>query len=329
MTREGVAYSHADTTGPVRYIQNWPGRRGANEDKVPTTLVYDGERLSSWGFLCETRDEQYGDGKKLREWFKTLLNLERLEEYQEEDPEHAPQSMAEVRAWVTDYMVKLYQQIERTLKPKLANDNWEEARIEFLFSVPSTWKPYPTIEDFKEIIERSGFRKGKNHSIVVGLTEAEAAAVYTSRDRGMKFKEGDVLLICDAGGGTTDISLLQVVATAGQALTLKQLDVVFGANIGSSAIDAAFYTFAFNLLKAANATLELPAPPEELAWQMSKSRDFQNMKCEFGAPDTDFPTISIPVPRLGKEYVNSAVGISDGKLKIARYEWHNQLEPSA
>ena len=306
----------ADLSAPVRYIQRWPGRRGANENKVPTVLVYEGSRLSSWGFSCEDASEQNTPGKTTKEWFKTLMSPEHLQQVQREDPENAPRSREEVKRWFGDFMTRLYEQIESQLRPLLPTSTWEDARVEFIFSVPTTWKPYPTIEDFKAIIERSGYGRERNHSVVIGLTEAEAAAVYTSKDMATKFRHGDVLLVCDAGGGTTDLSLLKVVATHGDALALTQLDVVQGADVGSAAIDAEFEKFVTSILEHANHFQRLPRPAAEYAWEMAKSRQFQNLKCEFGAPGAKFPTFSIEIPKLGLDYVNRSLGIGDGKLRF-------------
>lgn len=59
---------------------------------------------------------------------------------------------------------------------------WEDARIEFIFSVPTTWKPHPTVERFRSITARAGFGRYPNHKSTIGLTEAEAAAVHMSRE---------------------------------------------------------------------------------------------------------------------------------------------------
>lgn len=80
-----------------------------------------------------------------------------------------------------DYFQALYQCIEARLKGELAS-RWEDAKIEFIFSVPTTWKPNPTVERFRSIIKRAGFGRSPNHAAVIGLTEAEAAAVHTARN---------------------------------------------------------------------------------------------------------------------------------------------------
>jgi hypothetical protein len=79
-----------------------------------------------------------------------------------------------------DFFKPLYQTIQQKLQGELAN-RWEDASIEFIFSVPTTWKPVPTVERFRSIIDRAGFGRHPNHRADIGLTEAEAAAVHTAR----------------------------------------------------------------------------------------------------------------------------------------------------
>jgi hypothetical protein len=97
---------------------------------------------------------------------------------------------------------------------------WEDARVEFIFSVPTTWKVNPTVERFRKIISMAGFGRHPTHTAVIGLTEAEAAAVHTAKDTPAIFRvsdrrardkfitdttrqENEILLVCDVGGGTT------------------------------------------------------------------------------------------------------------------------------
>lgn len=79
-----------------------------------------------------------------------------------------------------DYFQLLYRSIEACLRGEVAS-RWEDAKIGFIFSVPTTWKP-PTVERFRSITERAGFGSASDHKVVIGLTEAEAAAVHTARN---------------------------------------------------------------------------------------------------------------------------------------------------
>lgn len=167
----------------VKWIQKWPGRAQANENKVPTMLVYPSNqnqpKPSSWGFLSETAIGQHTDDKDVRDWFKTFLNPVSLEQQQKKSPDDAPKSMEEVEKWYEDYLRLLYHHVENKLSPELPRMSWDGARVEFIFSVPSTWKPM-TVEKFRSIASRAGFGKASDHLLAIGLTEAEAAAVHVS-----------------------------------------------------------------------------------------------------------------------------------------------------
>jgi hypothetical protein len=305
----------------VRWVQKWPGRYQANENKVPTVVVYPtGSREpSSWGFLSETIAETTAEDKEYKEWFKICLDPEKLRIRQREDPEGAPASLQEVERWYGDYLRKMYEYLSMKLGTELSGVGWEEARIEFIFSVPTTWAPIPTVENFKRIARESGFGIHHGHSLTIGLTEAEAAAVHVSIEAPGIFRENDVLLVCDAGGGTTDLSVLRVTNTVSQAINLQQLDVVFGETIGSAAIDYEFEQLVTQRLTLAHATNPFPIDPGDAAWEMMKSRDFQSIKCEFGAAD-DTPLFSIGIPRVPHGYNNSDpdVRIRNGEMTFER-----------
>lgn len=151
---------------------------------MPTILSYPiGEaEPSSWGFLAEASSEQNKD-HDIKEWFKTYLDPKRLEQKQIQSPEDAPRSLRDVEDWYEAYLRRLYRHIELKLEPELrAGIRWNDAKIEFLLSVPTTWDPHPAVENFKHIAERAGFGKHPNHCVKIWLTEAEAAAVHISSE---------------------------------------------------------------------------------------------------------------------------------------------------
>jgi hypothetical protein len=275
---------------------------------------------TSWGFLSESAAETSAEDKDYKEWFKTSLDPSKLAQKQAEDPESAPSSLQEVEKWYEDYLRKMYEYLAFKLGSELAPGiEWETAKIEFIFSVPTTWPVIPVVENFKRIVHRSGFGVHASHSVSIGLTEAEAAAVHVSTEAPGIFRERDILLVCDAGGGTTDLSVLRVTNTVNQSISLQQLDVVFGETIGSAAIDYEFEKLVARRLNAAHAISPLPILPEDAAWEMMKSRDFQAVKCEYGSPD-DTPLFSIGIPRAPHTYTNldPEVRIKGGEMTFER-----------
>ncbi|KAK3202688.1 hypothetical protein GRF29_154g387368, partial [Pseudopithomyces chartarum] len=324
-TCTGVAYCNVATgTDIVRHIQKWPGRLQANEDKVPTILVYPNgsNSPSHWGFQAETAQDQSGIEDETREWFKIWLDEDLAQQARRtaKDPSKIP-SLQEVEKWYCDYFQLLYRSIEARLRGEVAS-RWEDANIEFIFSVPTTWKPNPTVERFRKLAERAGFGKSPSHSVVIGLTEAEAAAVHTARNTPAMFKENDILFVCDVGGGTTDLSVFRVKnASSGGNLSLEQVDVVFGANIGSTKLDDLFESAVNKRLHAADCSVPMGLPNlGEVAWRMRISRQYQNAKCEYGSEDSSAftDTFGICIPGLDRRYSNEAHGISNGEMEISR-----------
>jgi hypothetical protein len=67
----------------------------------------------------------------------------------------------------------------------------------------------------------------------------------------------------------------------------------------------------------ANRVIPMGIDTEDAAWEMMKSKEYQNAKCDYGAPDdTDF--FSVAVPKLNKRYTNEAFGIVDGEMRFKR-----------
>ena len=271
---------------------------------------------SSWGFSSESTIERDRVDKDYAEWFKILLDPRKLQERQKNNPKSAPKSQEEVDRWYGDYLRLLYQHIESKLSVELPNEKpWTAAKVEFHFSLPTTWQPYPTVEKFRNIVEAAGYGSHQNHTVEMGLTEPEAAAVHTSIDARGLFNENENMIICDAGGGTTDLSVMRISGVQSGLVTLKQLDTVNGKNIGSVQIDREFEEYVLNRLQQVNNSFNLGIDPDESAWQMMKSREFQNAKCDFGSTD-DTPSFLVAVPGLDPKFVSKQFGMQNGNMEF-------------
>lgn len=182
----------------VNTIYEWPGRRHNAADKVPSILVYDKfapQMPVAWGFSAEGAHAK-GPNHVTRDWFKILLDPVQLQKEQQSDPVDAPSSMAQVEKWYEDYLRALYAHIEDNLSSKLSRKTWREAAVQFIFSLPTTWTDKAVVERFRGIIQRAGFMRSDawvsrgikltysltcchhspQHTVEIGLTEAEAAA---------------------------------------------------------------------------------------------------------------------------------------------------------
>ena len=107
-------------------------------------------------------------------------------------------------------MVCLYKHISRTIQR--TSGRWGAKRIEFVFSLPCTFNKLSIPRDILDLVVEAGFEGGgAQHKVQIGLTEPEAAAVYTLKATAIPYQVGEIVLVCDAGGGTTDLAILEIV----------------------------------------------------------------------------------------------------------------------
>ena len=158
-----------------RALQHWPGKMISElANKVPTLLQYDETTriVKGWGFLCDQESED----ADIIGYFKLHLDPA----YRDPRPD-APK-LEQARKWFTDYLRCIHDHIEDTFSNSFPR--WRTQKTEFVFSVPTTWKNPSMIAETEKLIEAAGFgRDGADHRVVIGLTEAEAAAVYASKQQ--------------------------------------------------------------------------------------------------------------------------------------------------
>ncbi|KAK4096795.1 hypothetical protein N658DRAFT_387844, partial [Parathielavia hyrcaniae] len=241
-----VAWLNPNQKGtPSQVVCDWPGGTGAgdagNERKVPSVLAktVSANGTRKWGFLC---DSSTGETEKWR-YLKMFLEPQLFENSRKEGITWAPQSMSDVHGLVRDYLHEVYKHIRGSIFKSNGGESdllWDDMSIEFIFSVPTTWRGQGILNDFQRIIHSAGFGVPENHEVILGLTEAEAAAVSSMRRVGISipFNDGDVFLSVDAGGGTTDLAFVKVSST--DPPVIEQLQDVRGTGIGSMMIDLSF-----------------------------------------------------------------------------------------
>lgn len=203
----GVVWNnlHIGSQSQPRSIQDWPGLPPHSvETKVPSTISYpqDGSE-PRWGFLCDPDDDYY-EIAQVREHFKIYLDQESLDLAHSNDLGDIPRTVGEAKELVTDYLRQIHQHTKFSIEA--VTGSWKDRTVEFVFSLPTTWNSLDTINRFKDAIDAAGFNVDSpaRHSATVELTEAEAAAVYIATSPQVTLARGDIILVCDAGGGTTE-----------------------------------------------------------------------------------------------------------------------------
>lgn len=285
MTSTGVAYSSAPDWPRPETIQNWPGNfRGSIADKVDTKIAYNANgNIAGWGFAIDETDNTL---ETIEEYFKLYLDPDFINTVNE-----AP-SLDQVRAWFVDYLGCLFKTINRYLNDVIPR--YSSRRVEFKFSVPTTWKNPAMIAETEQLIRTAGFGNNSLHTAEISLTEAEAAAVYAAQQ---KYEAGQIILVCDAGGGTSDINILKVINSGIGITELAPLQHVEGRAIGSTLIDFHVESLIAERLKPIEA--QLAEPVLMVANRMIKEGSrFENFKCNLGDDVMDLPTLRLSIPGI-------------------------------
>ncbi|KAH8660366.1 hypothetical protein BX600DRAFT_383457 [Xylariales sp. PMI_506] len=329
-TYTGVAWARPQRglvlQSPIQVIHDWPGMASRNEQKVQTCLTYNpDDSLSAWGYLCEEDD---ATEKSRHEFFKIFLDKQTLNAAHQAGISQAPSSVLAAKRLVTDYLREIYLHVKRAIElhTGIGHIGWQSMVVEFVFSVPTTWRTQEIINVFKDTIYAAGFgTEGMAHTATVELTESEAAAVGTIKGSSVAFRAGDMFLSVDAGGGTTDFAVMQVVEPREPFPVLSQITQVDGIGTGSALIDQAFISFIDARIDQFPELAQLLPP--DCAKRLARSDKFRTMKHKFGEHVYDSPTYKIPLEGVSYNFNYAEAGIEQGKLILKREEIQALFDP--
>ncbi|WXC66039.1 hypothetical protein SNK03_011824 [Fusarium graminearum] len=306
----------------TKIVIQWPGQ-STDHFKVPTVLSKQGSGTNiKWGFLCkDIADDQTW---KL---FKLLLEpaTYQVESRCEDRGPWIPETINEVHGLVVAYLGQVYIYISNVIpelikqnddfSANLRNKTWDSMKVEFVFSTPAQWEA-PVSQCFRRLIFRSGFGKINNHSVVLGLTEAEAAAVHACNAQittGRRVRNNNILLSIDAGGGTTDFAFLR---KSNDSVTLEEISPVTGIGVGSTTIDGRFaHLIEERMERYPTVCSNLPA---DFALKASHSEDFQVWKHRFGSELWGDQDVYSTTVAGANGYTYKKFRIRDGELSFTR-----------
>ncbi|KAM0331587.1 hypothetical protein ACHAQA_003266 [Verticillium albo-atrum] len=326
-TFTGVAWMGPRT--PIQVISDWPGSGDRGERKVPTTLIYNHDgSISTWGFMCDD-DNDWAHDKTRRSGFKIFMDQETLETARQQGMLGPPETTLQAQQFVTDYLRKIYHHVKETIETQIGrrdSGGWNDMAVEFLFSVPTTWTSQDIINSYKSAIRRAGFGvEGPRHTAQVDLTEAEAAAVATLKTSAVAFKVGSVFLSVDAGGGTTDLAMMQVTSSDQKIPQMSSLNAVSGSGLGSTLIDRSFMYLVDNRLKA-DLQARNSLPPESPT-KLARSHHFRTVKHKFGERAYMFPVFWMPMEGVSHNFSHSEFKMERGRMGFSRQEIQSLFDP--
>jgi hypothetical protein len=182
------------------------------------------------------------------------------------------------------------------------------AEQDVLLTVPASFD-----EEARELTRRAAEQAGYDH--VTLLEEPQAAFYAWLESQGNAWRHciklGDLVLVCDIGGGTTDFSLIMVSEENGE-LTLKRVAVGDHILLGGDNMDLALARFLQQRLEVSGHRVDM--------WQLQGLRHQCRMAKEklFESPKTQ----SRPVTLLGKgtKLVGGTI-----KTEVAREDLHQIL----
>ena len=267
----------------------------------------DSMSLEGWGFLCDPDSEDPG----LVECFKLHLDPS----FQGDSRPDRPSTQG-ARKWYLDYLRCMHDYIAGVFSDDIPG--WKTQKVEFVFSVPTTWKNPKMVAEIEELLGRAGFgRDGTDHRAKISLTEAEAAAVQASKQR---YEQSDVVLVCDAGGGTTDVNVLKILSARTEPISLRQLSWVDGLPIGSNHVDVAFHKLIVNRLGYVQHLLR--EDPATVATRMMRENGrFERLKCNFGTKySNNVPTFPFRIPGLQEGFHHPEAMIENSSMIFSRFD---------
>ena len=205
----GVAWIINDEEKKTNLISNWPGQTVLGmSNKVPTAVTYrttEPYDFISWGFDATGRRDK--EESEPFTWFKLLLQ-----------PPTATSEIAAangspelntitrlLKAYgktaeevTADYLRRIWGYTRRQLRQILGDNFMTDYSVRVVLTVPAVWTP-SSIKLARRLASRAGLPKN-----IELVQEPEAAAAAVLRESTIKpfLNVGDVITICDAGGGT-------------------------------------------------------------------------------------------------------------------------------
>jgi Hsp70 protein len=182
-------------------IGQWPNVcdsfDGITSAKVPTEICYDEDGMK-WGFQIPESQSRFKCFKLELEpsVARTTSHLSLLFP----DPKALPVDHRNNGGRLnSDYLTCLRKHVTEILKISLCAHVLETTAIEFIITVPAIWSEAAQAKVLS-CAERAGMGGGTKL-----IREPEAAIMYAMDQELSKVEVGDIVVVCDAGGGTVDL----------------------------------------------------------------------------------------------------------------------------
>ncbi|RCH87987.1 hypothetical protein CU098_005820 [Rhizopus stolonifer] len=285
-TYSGASYAFTHNTTPEVFdVQKWPHKGGNFYPKTPTLSAYkrsDPSKMIEWGHGAKKLMLKPQAAKENITLANFKLNLdETLQRGVAENQKSAVSNIA-------DYLKALHQHVLEDVTRGFAK-NYDPDTFRYCLTVPAMWSDLAKNSMRRAAIKAELIKKEDPQDRLILISEPEAAALYCERMcEQVNLKKGDRMMICDAGGGTVDLIVFEVMNDSIQSNNrLKEVTKGMGESCGSVFLDHNFKTLIMEKLgKQAN-----HIPPAAINNLMDQFVD--NIKPEFDGLDDHY--LSLPV----------------------------------
>ncbi|KAI8605288.1 hypothetical protein EDD21DRAFT_363987 [Dissophora ornata] len=274
-TFTGVSYAHQND-GEMIDIVKWPKHLNAYS-KVPTVSLYktnEDKSLVEWG------------SSALASYKRSRTDRVLIRNYKLELFDQGARGRLEHGLHLTDVFTQYIHSIHRYLIEEVNKTQVLSAAsvpIHYCITVPQAWT-LPTRElILRCYVEASVILQTPAPNMTV-ITEAEAAATYC-REHCVEFeslKDGDVFMVCDAGGLTTHVTAFRVDDALGVRQFMR-LSSSHAEDCGSIMLDSKFKELVLQRL----AGLDLDAKPQRQKAFETLLEGFEEIKSQFDANSRD------------------------------------------
>ncbi|KAI1088126.1 actin-like ATPase domain-containing protein [Rostrohypoxylon terebratum] len=238
-TFSGAAWATAADfqAGKVQLIDRWPGS-GRTEGKAPTEIFYEDDQIF-WGY------EVPQDADPVR-WFKLLLLKDedlppefKSSEYILLGRKMLRETQKTATDLISDFLSKIWTHVLSEITKARGDSVIDALRFHVVITLPALWKGYAR-QGMQEAAEKAGILdyRDAGETTLSFAPEPEAAALFTLCEPGRVINEGEIYVVCDAGGGTVDLISYEIQSV--DPLAVSEAVEGTGGLCGGIFIDEAF-----------------------------------------------------------------------------------------
>lgn len=276
----GYAYISGGGCTYVKQKNEYPDQ-GSPYPKTPTVILYNGHyEPEAWGWTAYKKF--FSKDKKARSECYLIQDVKLCLSGQEGAPS-LPGGLTPGRI-IRDYLHYLHEDFLESLRREHPH-TFDPSRIRYSLTVPAGWG-----EAAKHIMREAAVGAGivdtVSSSQLLLLSEPEAAALKITMDCCQQLKVGDAVMVVDAGGGTVDITVHDLVHT-GAGTGLAEATSRLGLNMGSRMIDRTFEAHLCERLGSEAVHTWKSRPSSSIHYLRFMNVYWENLKKGFGFDDIE------------------------------------------